>query len=232
MPHLQPNYKDVQAHYDLSNEFFALFLDPSMMYSCAYFPEEDMSLEEAQRVKTLAEQGASVEFRLQGWEEFDEPVDRIVSIGAFEHFRKTRYEAFFAMCRRVLPDDGTMMLHSIVTFDPRDLEARGITIRHEDVLFGKFIQKHIFPGGQLCPAEVIERRAEAADFEVVSTQALCLHYARTLDLWAANLAGERDRAIELTSVEVFDTYMRYLTGCADAFRAGHLDVVQFTLRAR
>ena len=37
----------------------------------------------------------NIEFRLQGWEEFDEPVDRIVSIGAFEHFRSSRHEAFF-----------------------------------------------------------------------------------------------------------------------------------------
>ena len=45
----------------------------------------------------------NIEFRLQGWEEFDEPVDRIVSIGAFEHFRNSRHDAFFKRCKDILP---------------------------------------------------------------------------------------------------------------------------------
>ena len=48
---LQPNFTDVQAHYDLSDEFFALFLDPTRTYSCAYFERDDMSLEQAQLAK-------------------------------------------------------------------------------------------------------------------------------------------------------------------------------------
>src|SRR6201989_701068 len=42
---------EVRAHYDLSNEFFQLFTDPSVTYSCAYFPREDMTMEEAQMAK-------------------------------------------------------------------------------------------------------------------------------------------------------------------------------------
>src|SRR3954449_12837239 len=45
------DFKRVQAHYDLSNEFFALFLDPSMTYSCAKFDTPTTSLEDAQRAK-------------------------------------------------------------------------------------------------------------------------------------------------------------------------------------
>jgi len=48
---LKPHFEDVQAHYDLSDDFFALFLDPTRMYSCAYFEREDMTLEEAQKAK-------------------------------------------------------------------------------------------------------------------------------------------------------------------------------------
>src|SRR6187401_88491 len=51
MANLSPFYSDVQAHYDLSDDFFALFLDPSRTYSCAYFERDDMTLEEAQRAK-------------------------------------------------------------------------------------------------------------------------------------------------------------------------------------
>ena len=54
---------------------------------------------------------------LQGWEQFDEPVDRIVSIGAFEHFGHDRYDDFFKMAYDVLPDDGVMLLHTITAAD-------------------------------------------------------------------------------------------------------------------
>ena len=48
---LTPHFDDVQAHYDLSDEFFRLFLDPTRTYSCAYFERDDMTLEEAQIAK-------------------------------------------------------------------------------------------------------------------------------------------------------------------------------------
>ena len=96
------------------------------------------------------------------------------------------------------------------------------------MLFNKFILKTIFPGGQLRPAEVVRKYAEAGGFRVERVHSLRPHYARTLDAWAANLEAARDRAVALTSEDVYDTYMRYLTGCAHYFRSGHLDVVQFT----
>ena len=48
---LTPNFDDVQSHYDLSDDFYRLFLDPSHTYSCAYFERDDMTLEEAQLAK-------------------------------------------------------------------------------------------------------------------------------------------------------------------------------------
>src|SRR5246127_4873408 len=50
-PKLRPAYEDVQAHYDISNDFFGLFQDPTRTYSCAFFQREDMTLEEAQIAK-------------------------------------------------------------------------------------------------------------------------------------------------------------------------------------
>ena len=282
MSQLKPFYKQVQAHYDLSNDFFALFLDPSMTYSCAYFEPPGLSLEAAQRAKvelslgkcdlkpgqrlldigcgwgatvkravehygvravglTLSKEqqalaaqrtahlGDTCEIRLQGWEEFEEPVDRIVSIGAFEHFREERYPAFFEKCYNLLPADGRMMLHSIVRYTEADLVKRGLPTTWEDVQFVKFILKKIFPGGQLRSMEVIQRYAEAGGFKVTRVHPLGLNYAYTLDAWAAKLEAAKDEAVRLTSEEVYDTYMQYLTGCAAYFRSVHLNVVQFTL---
>ena len=50
-PDLKPHFEDVQSHYDLSNEFFSLFLDPTRTYSCAYYEGDGMTLEEAQLAK-------------------------------------------------------------------------------------------------------------------------------------------------------------------------------------
>jgi cyclopropane-fatty-acyl-phospholipid synthase len=277
---MKPFYENVQAHYDLSDDFFALFLDPSRTYSCAYFEREDMTLAEAQRAKidlalgkcdlkpdqtlldigcgwgatvrravekygvraiglTLsknqqayaaeATRGLPIEIRLQGWEEFDEPVDRIVSIGAFEHFRQERYPAFFEKCFRLLPAGASMLLHTIVFTDHRALAERGVSVEHENVMFAKFIRKYIFPGGELPFPSTVVARAQDAGFQVTRQHHLGPHYARTLTIWAENLAAAKDRAIELTSRETYDIYMKYLTGCAQHFTTGHIDIVQFSL---
>jgi cyclopropane-fatty-acyl-phospholipid synthase len=64
---------------------------------------------------------------------------------------------------------------------------------------------------------------------VARVQPLQPHYARTLDIWAANLQSHREQAIAVQSEEVYERYMKYLTGCADLFRDGYIDVCQFTL---
>ena len=284
MPTLEPHFDDVQSHYDLSDAFYRLFLDPSQTYSCAYFERDDMTLEQAQRAKidlslgklglepgmTLLDVGcgwgstmlraierydvnvigltlsknqkAHVEARLaalggprsarvvlNGWEQFDEPVDRIVSIGAFEHFGADRHADFFAMARRVLPDDGVMLLHTITRLTLAEVQARGIPMSMDAARFAVFVGREIFPGGHLPAIEAVERHATAAGFTVGRVQSLQPHYARTLDLWATALQTRREEAIELQSVEVYDRYVKYLTGCADLFRKGYIEVNQFTL---
>ncbi|KAA8955023.1 class I SAM-dependent methyltransferase, partial [Mycobacterium sp.] len=60
-------------------------------------------------------------------------------------------------------------------------------------------------------------------------QSLQPHYAKTLDHWAAALESNKDKAVEIQSEEVYQRYLHYLTGCAKGFRAGYIDVNQFTL---
>ena len=180
--------------------------------------------------QSVANTANHIDFRLQGWEEFTEPVDRIISIGAFEHFRTERYEAFFTRAFSLLPRGGRMMLHTIVQPDINELRQRGIVVDHEAVMFGKFICKNIFPGGQLCSPQVITRHAANAGFTLAHSESLRLHYARTLDMWADNLRARRGQAITITNKDTYDMYMHYLTGCAHYFRTGHNDVMQFTLQ--
>jgi cyclopropane-fatty-acyl-phospholipid synthase len=281
---LTPHFEDVQSHYDLSDDFYRLFLDRTQTYSCAYFERDDMSLEQAQIAKidlslgklglqpgmtlldvgcgwgatllraiekydvnviglTLSKnQAAHVEqkfaesdsprpkvVRLQGWEQFREPVDRIVSIGAFEHFGRDRYDDFFKMAYEVLPPGGVMLLHTIIKPADDEFAARGLPVTMSHLRFFKFIMDEIFPGGDLPQAVVVEEHATKAGFTLTKKQQLRLHYARTLDTWAANLQARKDEAIAIQSEEVYQRYMKYLTGCADLFRDGYTDVCQFTL---
>jgi cyclopropane-fatty-acyl-phospholipid synthase len=73
------------------------------------------------------------------------------------------------------------------------------------------------------------RHAEDGGLAVERTQSLQAHYARTLDIWAQNLQARKAEAIELASPEIYEKYMRYLTGCARYFKSGHVDLYQFTL---
>ncbi len=281
---LTPHFGNVQAHYDLSDEFFRLFLDPTQTYSCAYFEREDMTLEEAQLAKidlalgklnlepgmtlldigcgwgatmrraiekydvnvvglTLSENQAahvqkmfddmdtprSRQVLLEGWEKFHEPVDRIVSIGAFEHFGRQRYGRFFKMAHQVLPSDGIMLLHTIVRPTFKEARAKGLPLTHEVVHFSQFILAEIFPGGWLPTVQVVEDHARETGFKMQRIQSLQLHYARTLETWAATLEAKKDQAIAIQSEKVYDRYMKYLTGCAKLFHQGYTDVDQFTL---
>jgi cyclopropane-fatty-acyl-phospholipid synthase len=170
-----------------------------------------------------------VELRLQGWEEFDDKVDRIVTIGAFEAFKAERWPSFFERAYDILPDDGRMLLHTILGHSQKQMHERGISLTMSDVRFTRFIYTEIFPGGQLPTREDILERADAARFSVEKVQLLREHYARTLNIWAANLEANREKAIVIQSQEVYDRYMHYLTGCENFFRKGISNVGQFTL---
>ncbi len=281
---LTPYYDESQSIYDVSNEFFGLWLGPTMGYTCGYYERDDMNLEESQNAKfdlalgklnlepgmTLLDVGCgwggcleravekfdvnvigitlskaqseyarerlakldtdrTIEIRMQGWEEFDEPVDRIVSIGAFEAFKAERYPLFFERAYSILPSDGRMLLHTILAHTQKFFHDNGIKLTLSDLKFMKFIGTEIFPGGQLPAVEDIEKLAADSGFTLERVHLLQQHYARTLDMWSANLEAKRDEAIALMDEATYDKYQKYLTGCADFFRRGITNIGQFTL---
>ncbi|OOK69761.1 mycolic acid cyclopropane synthetase family protein [Mycobacterium kansasii] len=122
-----------------------------------------------------------------------------------------------------------MLLHTIARPTFKDARARGLTLTHEIVHFTQFILAEIFPGGWLPTIPTVEEHATTAGFKVTRVQSLQLHYAKTLDTWAAALEANREKAIAIQSEKVYNRYMKYLTGCAKLFREGYTDVDQFTL---
>jgi cyclopropane-fatty-acyl-phospholipid synthase len=109
------------------------------------------------------------------------------------------------------------------------MQKRGLELPAKLLRFILFIMDEIFPGGELPLVAQVEQHATNAGFRVARTQPLRQHYARTLDIWAATLQSRREQAIAVQSEEVYQRYMKYLTGCADLFRDGYTDVCQFTL---
>ena len=276
---MRPHFEDIQAHYDLSDDFFGLFQDPTRTYSCAYFERDDMTLEEAQIAKidlnldkldlkpgmTLLDIGCgwgapmkramerydvnvigltlsknqqayctqlldkvdsdrSHQVLLHGWEEFHDPVDRIVSIEAFEHFGFERYDDFFKTCFDILPDDGRMTIQSSVGYHPYDLAEKGKKLTFELARFVKFMITEIFPGGRIPTAKMMVEHGEKAGFVVPECISLRPHYIKTLGIWADALEANKDKAIEVTDEENYNRYMRYLRGCQHYFIDDSIDV--------
>ncbi len=276
---MRPHFEEIQAHYDLSDEFFGLFQDSTRKYSSAYFTGPNVTLSEAQVANvdlhldkldlkpgmTLLEIGCgwgltlqramekydvnvigltlsrnqqaycqellskvdsdrSFDVRLEGWEQFHSPVDRIVSIEAFEHFGFERYDDFFKNCFDILPDDGRMTIQSSVGYHPFDLAARGKKITFELARLAKFIYTEIFPGGRIPSTPMMVELGEKAGFVVPEPMSLRTHYIKTLGLWAAALERNKDQAIAITDEENYNRYMKYLTGCQFYFVDESLDV--------
>lgn len=276
---MRPHFEDIQAHYDLSDDFFGLFQDPTRKYSCGYFTSPDCTLSEAQIAdvdlnldqldlkpgmtllevgcgwgltlqramekydvnvigltlsnnqkaycdQLLADAGSdrSFEVRLEGWEQFHSPVDRIVSIEAFEHFGFERYDDFFKNCYAILPDDGRMAIQSSVSYHPLEMAARGKKLTFELARFIKFMYTEIFPGGRLPSTQMMVDHGEKAGFAVPDTVSLRNHYIKTLGLWADALERNRDKAIAVTDEQTYDNYMRYLKGCQFYFIDERIDV--------
>jgi cyclopropane-fatty-acyl-phospholipid synthase len=270
--------EDIQAHYDLSDDFFGLFQDPTRMYSCAYFERDDMTLEEAQIAKidlnldkldlhpgmTLLDIGCgwgstmrravekydvnvigltlsknqharatqvvdsidtnrSRRVLLRGWEDFSEPVDRIVSIEAFEHFGFENYDRFFKNSFNIMPEDGRMTVQSSVAYHPYNLHERGKKITFETARFIKFMLTEIFPGGRLPSTDMMVEHGEKAGFVVPEPLSLQPHYVRTLRIWGDALEAHKDEAVAVASQENYDRYMRYLRGCEAHFADETID---------
>ncbi|MDT5322206.1 MAG: cyclopropane-fatty-acyl-phospholipid synthase, partial [Mycobacterium sp.] len=161
---------------------------------------------------------------LRGWEEFSDPVDRIVSIEAFEHFGFERYDYFFKNCFNIMPDDGRMTVQSSVAYHPYELNARGKKLTFETARFIKFILTEIFPGGRLPSTRMMVEHGEKAGFVVPDPLSLRDHYIRTLRIWGDALEASKDKAVEITSEEVYERYMKYLRGAEYYFTDDMLDV--------
>lgn len=273
---LRRDKEAISHHYDVGNDFYALVLGPSMVYSCAYWgTAEDgvATLEDAQRDKldlicrklglepgarlldvgcgwgsmvlhaareygvravgiTLSEEQATfarkriaeagladrVEIRVQDYREIhDEPFDAISSVGMAEHVGRTQYAEYADALYVRLKPGGRLLNHQIARRPVPDEEAY-----HVD----EFIDRYVFPDGELAPLGRTVGQLEEAGFEVRDVEAIREHYALTLRRWVANLEEHWDEAARLTSPGRARVWRLYMAACALSFERNRIGVNQ------
>jgi len=272
---LQTDAQQVQFHYDVSDAFYQLWLDPLRLYSCAYFRKPSMTLAQAQQAKldhicrklmlrrgerfldigagwgglllwavehygvrghgiTLSRNqhehvNALIEARglagrvtmeLCDYRELPEgePYDKIASVGMFEHVGRAQLPEYFAKINRLLAPGGLLMNHGIT--------AAGTRNHQLGAGMGDFIERYIFPGGELVHVSKVTEAMSEAQFEPLDLENLRPHYARTLWAWSDALEAQLAEARELTSERVVRANRVYLAGSAMGFEQGWMSLFQ------
>ena len=273
------NLDAIQFHYDVSNDFYALWLDSDMVYSCAYFEKPGNDLGQAQKAKLahicrklLLKPGDSFLDIGCGWgaliiyaaqhygvkthgvtlsqQQFTFATDRIkkaglegqvtvslcdyrdikgngiydkvASVGMFEHVGLKNLPLYFSTIHRLLKPSGLFLNHGIT----HEVEGWHKTLSTE------FINRYIFPDGQLDTVSNIQRGMEHAKFEIADLESLRSHYALTLRQWVARLEFHHEEALNYVSESTSRIWRLYMAASALEFESGKISVYQILATKR
>jgi cyclopropane-fatty-acyl-phospholipid synthase len=265
----------IEHHYDVSNDFYRLWLDGNMAYSCAYYREGNETLDRAQEQKfehicrklmlragerfldigcgwgglilyaarnygvqalgitlsrkqselareRIVREGLADRCSVELLDYRDVPethkFDKIASVGMFEHVGLKKLPVYFGKLARLLADDGLILNHGITTMDPQS--------RSVGMGAGKFIDRYIFPHGELPHVSVAVRSMSEQGLEAIDIESLRFHYAKTLAAWASRLEAAQVEARQLVGEKRYRTWLVYLAGCAHAFAQSWVSIHQ------
>ncbi len=174
--------------------------------------------------KRLHDAGVSerIELRLQDYRDTDGEFDGVASIEMFEAVGEEYWDSYFACIAKNLKTGGRACVQTITIADDLfDRYRKGTD----------FIQQYIFPGGMLPSPSIFRAHAQRHGLSVANELAFGLDYARTLRLWDQAF----EEALPAVQAQGFDerfirTWKFYLAYCEAGFRAGSIDLFQFTLQ--
>lgn len=168
--------------------------------------------------------GGRARMMLLDYRELDElkPYDKLASVGMFEHVGRAQLSAYFDKLRRLVKPGGLILNHGIT--------AGGVDNSQLGAGMGDFIEKYIFPGGELTHISHVLRHLAEGGLEGLDVENLRPHYARTLWAWSDALESQLDKAAATLDSEQGQKSLRayriYLAGCAMGFEHGWIALHQ------
>jgi cyclopropane-fatty-acyl-phospholipid synthase len=152
--------------------------------------------------------------------------DKIASVGMFEHVGHANMAAYFDKIYRLLRPGGLVMNHGIT--------AGGTEHDQLGAGMGDFIEKYIFPGGELLHVSRVLHDMAGSGLEMVDTENLRPHYARTLWAWSDALEAQLEKAGQVLAAggdlvragKILRAYRLYLAGSAMSFEQGWISLHQ------
>jgi cyclopropane-fatty-acyl-phospholipid synthase len=192
--------------------------------------------------KRMAEAGLTdrVEIRLQDYRDVhDGPYDAISSIGMFEHVGRARMLEYFGRLFELLPPGGRLLNHAIsrpgqphgdAWLDRALATTRRVALaagsRSLSKIHSEFMQRYVFPDGELHEVGVVVSMLQEAGFEVRHVESLREHYALTLRRWVANLEAHWDEAVAEVGVGRARVWRLYMAASALGFERNDLQIDQ------
>jgi len=157
-----------------------------------------------------------VHFEFCDYREIKDKFDRVVSVGAFEHFGKKFYKTFFKKVKNILKEDGICLLHTIGSVDPPGPPQT-------------WIQKRIFPGGIVPSLSDMVVPIEKTGLIISDCETLVHHYDKTLRAWLDRFMENKEKAKYMYNKEFVRMWEFYLASCSAAFKFRDLVVYQLQL---
>lgn len=143
--------------------------------------------------------------------------DKIASVGMFEHVGLKNLRDYFTVVMRMLSPDGLFLNHGIA-------RSAGCAPSKDS-----FMDKYVFPDGELATLGEVLEAAESVGFEVRDVDNLRIHYEQTLRLWVENLQKNVDTVLKTVSERTYRIWLLYMAGSAYAFQQGNIELYQVLL---
>jgi cyclopropane-fatty-acyl-phospholipid synthase len=141
--------------------------------------------------------------------------DAVASLGLLEHIGVKNYPSYFRFVRSKLRAGGRLLNHCITRAD-----------NHSPAVAGAFIDRYVFPDGELAGSGRIISEAQDAGLEIRHEENLREHYALTLKAWCANLVANWDACVRDVGVETARVWGLYMAGSRIGFETNAVQLHQ------